>query len=132
MCEMGHKRGHWCQMHGDVGLCCMSCDTHMHAIANATMESGVMRMGQEPGRKTSTLEHGLIKVLIVFLCWRRGYVSDGVVLQCFWVADRPKTARLVFSVGGVTLAFPWDYAVRRLHAGGKVEETRSFLRCQSA
>ena len=52
MCEMGHKRGQWGQMHGDVGLCCMSCDVCMHAVANGTMESAVMRMGEEPGRST--------------------------------------------------------------------------------
>ncbi len=39
-------------------------------------------------------------------------------MQCFWVADEPKTARLVFSVGGVTLAFPWDFAVRRRKSKG--------------
>ncbi len=48
--------------------------------------------------------------------------------QCFWVADGPETARLVFSVGGVALAFPWDFAVRRVRAGGKVRETRSLVK----
>jgi hypothetical protein len=38
----------------------------MHGVANGTMEMGVMRMGEEPGRKTSILEHGLIKILIEF------------------------------------------------------------------
>ena len=66
VCELGHKRGHWGQMHGDVGLCCMPCDARMHAVANGTMESGVMRMGEEPGCKTSIMEHGLIKLMIVF------------------------------------------------------------------
>ncbi len=49
-------------------------------------------------------------------------------LQCFSVADGPETARLVFSAGGITLAFPWDFAIRRLGAGGKVRETRSFVK----
>jgi hypothetical protein len=49
MCEMGHKRGQWGLMHGDVGLCCMSCDARMHGAANGIMESGVMRMGEELG-----------------------------------------------------------------------------------
>jgi hypothetical protein len=44
----------------------MSCDARMHGAANGTMESGVMRMGEELGRKTSILEHGLIKFLIEF------------------------------------------------------------------
>ncbi len=47
--EIGHKRGQWGQMHGDVGLCCMSCDVCMHGEANATIESVVMRMGEELG-----------------------------------------------------------------------------------
>ncbi len=47
-------------------------------------------------------------------------------LQCVWVADGPETARLVFSVGGVTLAFPWDFAVHRLRAGGKVRNAFVF------
>ncbi len=46
MCEMGRKRGSLDQMHGDGGLCCMSCDARMHVVANGTMESGVMRMGE--------------------------------------------------------------------------------------
>jgi hypothetical protein len=50
--EIGHKRGQWGQMHGDEGLCCMSCDVCMHAVANGTMESGVMRTGEELGRLT--------------------------------------------------------------------------------
>ena len=66
MCELGHKRGSWGHMYGDVGLCCMSCDARMHGVANGTMESGVVRMGEELGRKTSILEHGLINFLIVF------------------------------------------------------------------
>ncbi len=66
MCELGHKRGQCGQMHGDVRLCCMSCDARMHGVAHGTMESGVMRMGEEPGRKTSILEHGLKKNLILF------------------------------------------------------------------
>ena len=45
--EMGHKRGQLGHMYGDVGLCCMSCDVHMHGVANGTMESGVMRTGEE-------------------------------------------------------------------------------------
>ncbi len=49
MCEMGHKRGPWGQMHGDVGLCCMSCHARMHVVANGTIESAVMRMGEELG-----------------------------------------------------------------------------------
>ncbi len=53
-------------MHGDAGLCFMSCDAHMYGVANGTMESGVMRMGGELGRKTSILEHMLIKFLILF------------------------------------------------------------------
>jgi hypothetical protein len=52
VCELGHKRGPWGQMHGDVGLCCMSCDARMHVVVNGTMESGVMRLGEEPGRLT--------------------------------------------------------------------------------
>ncbi len=91
----------------------------MHGVANGAMESGVMRMGEEPGCKTSILEHGLIKFLIVLFLMGAGYVSDGVGLQCSWVVDGPETARLVLSVGGVTLAFLWDFAVSRLHAGGK-------------
>ncbi len=39
-------------VHGDAGLCCMSCDVCMYAVANGTMESGVMRMGEELGRLT--------------------------------------------------------------------------------
>ncbi len=65
MCEMGRNRGRG-HMHDDVGLCCMSCDARMHGVANGTMESGVMRMGEGLGRKTSILEHGLIKFLAVF------------------------------------------------------------------
>ena len=53
-------------MRGDVELCCMSCDARMHDVAYGTMESGVMRMNEEPSRKTSILEHGLIKFLILF------------------------------------------------------------------
>ncbi len=53
-------------MHGDAGLCCMSCDARMNGVANGTMESGVMLMGEKPGRKTSILEHGLINILILF------------------------------------------------------------------
>ena len=49
VCEMGHKRGPWGQLHGDVGLCCMSCDARMHVVANGTIESAVMRMGEELG-----------------------------------------------------------------------------------
>ncbi len=52
VCEMGHKRGQWGQMHGDVGLCCMSSDVCMHVVANGTMESAVMRTGEELGRLT--------------------------------------------------------------------------------
>ncbi len=52
VCELGHKRGPWGQMHGDEGLCCMSCDARMHGVANGNMESGVMRMGKEPGGST--------------------------------------------------------------------------------
>ena len=52
VCEFGHKRGPWGQMYGDVGLCCMSCDAHMHGVADGIMESVVMRMGEEPGRLT--------------------------------------------------------------------------------
>ncbi len=44
----------------------MSYDACMHGVANGTMESGVMLMGEELGRKTSILDHGLIKFLIVF------------------------------------------------------------------
>ncbi len=66
MCEMGHKRSQWGQMHGDVELCCTSYHAYMHAVANGTMKSGVMRMGEEPGRKTLMLDHGLIKFLILF------------------------------------------------------------------
>ncbi len=66
MSELGHRRGQSGQMHGDVELCCMSCDARMHAVANGTMESGVMRMGEALGCKTSILEHGLIKLLILF------------------------------------------------------------------
>jgi hypothetical protein len=44
-------------MYGDVPLCCMSCDAHMHDVANGTMELEVMRMGEEPGRKTLIVEH---------------------------------------------------------------------------
>jgi hypothetical protein len=47
VCEMGHKPGHGGYMYGDVGLCCMSCDARMHGVANGTMESGVMRTGEE-------------------------------------------------------------------------------------
>jgi hypothetical protein len=36
-------------MHVDVGLCCMSCDARMHVVANGTIESAVMRMGEELG-----------------------------------------------------------------------------------
>ncbi len=50
--EIGHKRGRWGQKHGDVGLCCMSFDVCMHAVANGTIESAVMRMGEELGRLT--------------------------------------------------------------------------------
>ncbi len=49
MCENGHYRGHRSQMHGDVGLCCMSCDARMHVVDNGTIESMVMRMGEELG-----------------------------------------------------------------------------------
>ncbi len=52
MCQMGHKRGPWGQMHGDVGLCCMSCDARMHVVATGVIESAVMRMGEELGRLT--------------------------------------------------------------------------------
>jgi hypothetical protein len=48
VCELGHKRGQWGHMYGDVGLWCMSCDARMHGVANDTTESGVMRMGEEP------------------------------------------------------------------------------------
>ncbi len=36
----------------------------MHGVANGTMESGVMRMGEELCRKTPILEHRLVKFLI--------------------------------------------------------------------
>ncbi len=49
MCEMGHKRSLWGQMYGDVGLCSMSCDARMHVVANGTIESAVMSMGEELG-----------------------------------------------------------------------------------
>ena len=49
VCEIGHKWGQWGLMHGDVGLCCMSCDARMHVVANGSMESAVMRMGVELG-----------------------------------------------------------------------------------
>ncbi len=49
MCELGHKRGLWGHMYCDVGLCCMSCDARMHAVANGTIELAVMRMGEELG-----------------------------------------------------------------------------------
>jgi hypothetical protein len=52
VCTMGHKRGPWGHTHGDVGLRCMSCDARMHGVANGTMESGVMRIGEELGRLT--------------------------------------------------------------------------------
>ncbi len=54
------------------------------------------------------------------------------VCSAFRVADGPKTATLVFSVGGIALAFPWDFAVSMVRVGGKVRETRLFMRCQSA
>ncbi len=66
MCELGHKRGQCGQMQGDVGLCCMSCDAHMHGVAAGNMQSGVRRMVDELGPKTSILEHGLVKFLILF------------------------------------------------------------------
>jgi hypothetical protein len=50
--EMGHKRGQWGHMHGDEGLCFMSCDARMHGVANGTIESAVMLMGEDPGRST--------------------------------------------------------------------------------
>ncbi len=52
MCEMGHKRDQWGQMHGEVGLCCMSCDALQHGPANGIMESAVLHMGEELGRLT--------------------------------------------------------------------------------
>ncbi len=52
VCKIGHKRGQWGQMHGDVGLYCMPCDECMHGVANGTMESKVMRMGEELGSLT--------------------------------------------------------------------------------
>jgi hypothetical protein len=47
---------------------CVACHVgaRMHYKANGTMELGVVRMGEEPGRKTSILDHGLIKFLAVF------------------------------------------------------------------
>ncbi len=66
VCELGHKRGPCGQIHGDAGLCFVSCDARMHGVANGSMESGVMCMGEEPGRKTSILDNGLIKFLIIF------------------------------------------------------------------
>jgi hypothetical protein len=66
VCKMGHKRGQWGHMYGDVELCCMPCDAHVHGVANGTMESGVMCLGEESGCKTSILDHGLIKFLILF------------------------------------------------------------------
>ena len=62
MGKLGHKRGPWGQMHGDVGLCCMSCDARMHVVANGTIESAVMRMGEELGCLT---------VFFSLLCWKR-------------------------------------------------------------
>ncbi len=62
MCVMGHKWGQRGQMQDDVGLCRMSCDAHTHGVANDTMESGVMRMSEEPGRKTSILEHRVDRI----------------------------------------------------------------------
>ncbi len=50
--EIGHKRGQWGQMYGDVGLCCMSCDVCTHAVAHGIIESAVMRTGEELGRLT--------------------------------------------------------------------------------
>ena len=52
VCELGHKRGQWGHMYGDLGLCCMSCDGRMHGAANDTMQSGVMCICDEPGRST--------------------------------------------------------------------------------
>ncbi len=50
--EIGHKRGQWGQMHGDVQPFCMSCDARMHIVAYGTIESGVTRLGEELGRLT--------------------------------------------------------------------------------
>jgi hypothetical protein len=50
----------------------MSCDARMHGVANGTMKSGLIRIGEEPGRKTSILVHGLIKFLIVFFLMAEG------------------------------------------------------------
>ncbi len=66
MCEMGHKRGSWGFIYDDVELCFMPCDVRTYDVANGTMESGVMRMGEEPSCKTTILDHGLIKFLIEF------------------------------------------------------------------
>ncbi len=53
----------------------MSCDARMHDVADGTKELGVVRMGEEPGRKTSILDHGLIKFMIIFL------VAEGVSIR---------------------------------------------------
>ncbi len=50
VCEIGHKRGHWGHMYGDAELQCMSCGARMHGEAHGTMESGVMKMGEELDR----------------------------------------------------------------------------------
>ncbi len=56
--EMGHKRGPWGHMWSNVELGCMSCEARMHGVANGTMKSGVMRMGEELGRITNFCEAG--------------------------------------------------------------------------
>ena len=68
VCEMGHKRGQWGHMYGDVGLCCMSCDARMHSVANGSMESAVMRMGGELG------------CLTVFSHWFAGNACSSTVM----------------------------------------------------
>ncbi len=50
MREIGHKRGHWGHMYGDAELRCMSCGAQMHGEAHGSMESGVMKMGEELDR----------------------------------------------------------------------------------
>ena len=64
MCEI-HKRVPWvtCMVIWDCAACHVM---RTHVVAYGTMESGVMLMGEKPGRKTSILEHGLVKFLILF------------------------------------------------------------------
>ncbi len=78
----------------------------MHGVANATMESGVMLMGEELGRKTSLLDHGLIKFLIFFFDGGWGIYQMEWVCSAFGSRMDQKQRDRCFLLEGSRWLFP--------------------------